>query len=306
MGELTLGDRPMAEISDPELVAWMNEATDGNRLQRPTAALYVAVFRILDQDGVPATARHLFYALTARGLVPKSERGYARACYHLLQMRRRGLLPYGFIADNTRQRQKAKSYDGLGAYLQEGAASYRRAFWATQADYVEVWTEKDAIAGILAQETLEWDVPLVVVRGFVSETFAFEAADAIKEQNTRGKVAHVYYFGDWDPSGVSISEDIQRKLAGFGARLTFTRLAVTREQIEAWRLPTRPIKRGDTRAKSWEGGECVEVDAIPARVLRQLCREAIERHADREAIDKLRQAEALERRTLQEMAETLD
>jgi hypothetical protein len=32
---------------------------------------------------------------------------------------------------------------------------------------VEVWTEKDAITGVVRPVTLEWDVPLVVAKGYV-------------------------------------------------------------------------------------------------------------------------------------------
>jgi len=46
-------------------------------------------------------------------------------------------------------------------------------------------------------------------------------------------------------------------------------------------LPTRPGKAGE----SW----AVEVDAIEPRVLRDLCRGAIEQHVNREELDYLRQ-----------------
>ena len=291
-------------MSDGELLGWMyavNEKHGGNRLQRKTAALWLAAMRLLDRDGVPTTTRHLFYGLEGLGYVRKTEAGYNSVGYHVLQMRRRGVIPYGFIADNTRQRRKPATFGSLDAYLNYGAQAYRRALWATEADYVEVWTEKDAIAGVLSTVTVEWDVPLLVVRGFVSETFVYEAADEIKAQTERGKRAHLYYFGDWDPSGLAISADIERKLKGFGAAFTFTRLAVTPEQIEQLRLPTRPPKPKDSRGKHW-AGECVEVDAIPSRTLRELCEAAILAHIDREKVDRLRKTEEVERESLAEMA----
>jgi hypothetical protein len=59
----------------------------------------------------------------------------------------------------------------------------------------------------------------------------------------------------------------------------FVRVAVNPEQIEEFDLPTRPTKKTDSRAKTFEG-ESVEVDAIPPARLRQMVEEyANERRA---------------------------
>jgi len=97
----------------------------------------------------------------------------------------------------------------------------------------------------------------------------------------------VYYFGDHDPSGVDIARNTEARLREFAsddADIEFHRLAVTAEQIVEWALPTRPTKRTDTRARDWIGGS-VEVDAIPPRILRDMCNNAIVGHFD---IDRLR------------------
>ena len=59
----------------------------------------------------------------------------------------------------------------------------------------------------------------------------------------------------------------------------FKRLAVPPWQIGAWELPTRPTKTKDPRARGFEG-ESVEVDAIPAQLLRAIVRDAIEQHIE--------------------------
>ena len=67
------------------------------------------------------------------------------------------------------------------------------------------------------------------------------------------KPAHVYHFGDLDPSGVDAARDIEAKLRRYApeAEIYFSRPAVTREQVEAWNLPSRPTKTTDTRAKKF-------------------------------------------------------
>lgn len=48
------------------------------------------------------TVRQVFYRATVHGLVEKAESGYAKVQTDLVQMRRAGVLPYGWLADNTR------------------------------------------------------------------------------------------------------------------------------------------------------------------------------------------------------------
>jgi hypothetical protein len=166
--------------------------------------------------------------------------------------------------------------------------------------YVEVWTEKDAIAGVLLEETAPWDVPLMVSRGFSSITYLHEAAEAIAQQ---GKPAFLCYFGDHDPSGVTIDRKIEQRLRLFapGADLTFQRIAVTQQQIRDWSLPTRPTKKTDSRSKNFKG-RSVEVDAIDPRQLRQLARDCIEAHVDRRQLEITKVAEANERLLLKGFA----
>ncbi len=70
------------------------------------------------------------------------------------------------------------------------------------------------------------------------------------------------------------------------------------EQIEEWKLPTRPTKRTDTRARNF-AGESVEVDAIPPADLRDLCRVCIEQHIDQHTLERTQLVEQAERDTLQ-------
>jgi hypothetical protein len=66
------------------------------------------------------------------------------------------------------------------------------------------------------------------------------------------------------------------------------------EQIREWSLPTRPTKQSDPRAKRFRG-ESVELDAIPPAKLRALVKECIERHVDRDHIERMKRIEKAER-----------
>jgi hypothetical protein len=247
----------------------------------------------------PATVRQVFYLAETRGLVPKTEHGYDAVGRYLLQMRVDGRVPFAWVADHTRWARKPPSHASLGAALQSTVRNYRRSLWDGQPAYVEVWCEKDALAGVLYEETRAWDVPLMVTRGFSSVTFLHEAAAEIRGKD---RPAYLYYFGDHDPSGVAVDQSIERRLRQFApeAEIHFRRVAVLPEQVTAWGLPARPTKCSDSRSKTFRG-DSVEVDAISPVRLRQLVRENIERHIDRHAWEATRAAERAERETLRRL-----
>jgi hypothetical protein len=160
--------------------------------------------------------------------------------------------------------------------------------------YIEIWVEKDALAGVILPITVQYDIPLMVARGFSSITFLNSAAEAIADQN---KPAYIYHLGDWDPWGQRAGDKIEETLRERGAEIHFEKLAVTAEQIEGWELPSRPTKQVGI-GKDWEGGDSVELDAIHPDDLRNLVREAIEQHIDPGQLETLRVAEESERELL--------
>jgi hypothetical protein len=262
-----------------------------------------AIVAILEADN-PQTVRQIFYALTVRSVIKKAEIEYQRTVVRLLgDMREDGDIPFEWIADNTRWMRKPTTFTGLESCLSNTSKFYRRDLWAAMPVYVEVWCEKDALAGVLMEETEVYDVPLMVARGYASITFLHSAAMAIE---AKGKPAFIYHFGDLDPSGVDAARDIEAKLRRYApeAEITFARPAVTREQVELWNLPTRPTKQSDTRAKKFANATSVELDAIPAHQLRALVRECIERHVDQDQLALLRVAEQSERELLTKWAAT--
>jgi len=249
----------------------------------------------------PMTVRQAFYALVSEGVIEKTEAEYKQTVVRLLvEMRREGEIPFSWIADNTRWMRKPDTFSSLEQALEHTAEFYRRALWNDQDAYVEIWCEKDALAGVIMEETDPYDVPLMVTRGYPSLSFLHSAAEAIAEQE---KPAFIYYFGDRDPSGVDIPRHVERGLREMApdADITFTCVAVTLEQVQELGLPTRPTKQTDTRARTFEG-ESVELDAIPPLTLRGMVSECIEAHIDPHVLRRTQAIEAEERNTLREMA----
>jgi hypothetical protein len=241
----------------------------------------------------PMTVRQVFYQATVRGLVEKAESGYAKVQTDLTLMRRAGELPYDWLTDNTRWQRKPLSFNGVDEALKETARLYRKNLWANADAYVEIWLEKDALAGVILPITAAYDVPLMVARGYASLSFLYSAAEYI---NSLDVPTYIYHLGDFDPSGVNAGEKIEETLGEMApdAEIYFERIAVTPEQIEEFELPTRPTKVTDSRSKGFSALS-VEIDAIAPNMLRAIVSEAIEIHLPEHEYEVLKAAEQSQR-----------
>ncbi len=253
----------------------------------------------------PATVRQVFYQAVVRGLVPKDEtEGYRLVQRRLLSLRERGTIPYGWITDNARIVRRRARWQSPDEFAREAAARYRKDYWAEAEVRVEVWLEKDALAGVLLPTVVdECGLDLYVTRGFASVSYLQEAAEFIEED---GRQTFVYLLTDLDPSGLSIAETVECELVERAVTNPpeVERIAVTREQIDRYGLPTRPTKANDSRAATFvkeHGTGSVELDAIPPDTLRELVRSHIEDHMDSDQLRILKLAEREERRLLSEM-----
>jgi hypothetical protein len=255
----------------------------------------------------PITVRGLYYQAEVAGVpgIDKTESSYGKVQRQVLNLRRSGDLEYEHIADATRWMRKPNSYDSIEDALEETAKLYRRNLWRDADDYVEVWCEKDALAGVIYPVTSKYDVPLMVARGFSSETFAYEAVAARGDDERN---YYVYYLGDFDRSGHDAAESLQEKLERFADdcpfEVIFEHIAVTKEQIDRLRLPTRPHKRNSPADKAWPYSFACELDAIPADDLRTLVESAIEAHLPQDQYAILKVAERSEREILRNFVNT--
>ena len=78
------------------------------------------------------------------------------------------------------------------------------------------------------------------------------------------------------------------------------------EDIERFDLMTLPVKRTDTRAKSFiekYGDRAVELDALPPNELKQRIRTVIERNIDIDKWERMESIENQERMTLDKFIE---
>jgi hypothetical protein len=127
----------------------------------------------------PVTLRGVFYRAVSAGAVEKTELGYRLVGRQLLKLRRTGRVSYADITDGTRWINRPSTWGSLDQMLEDASSSYRRTLWHNQAAEVHIYTEKDAISGVILPVTERWDVPLGVIRGYSSESFTWSVAQSV-------------------------------------------------------------------------------------------------------------------------------
>lgn len=248
-------------------------------LSRKTLPLAAVAVELL-ADRSPDTVRGVMYAVVSAGWLPDtSAKSYGRIQRILNTLRRRSVIPFGWIVDNIRDTEKPSSWSGLADFSDTVKDAYRRDYWASLPDYVCIIVEKDTVAGRVAPITREYDVPLHPLRGFSSTTFAHSIGARWREIR---KPIWAYYIGDHDPSGRDIERNIRERLTEFSGReFSWRRLAVEPEHFEEFGIIPLAPKKKDTRYRRFlerYGPDCAEVEAVPADVLRGMVEDAIRAH----------------------------
>ena len=165
----------------------------------------------------PATVRAVCYRLFVAGLIDSMEkRNTSRVSVQLTWAREQGIIPWDWIVDETRKAERLVCWDDPEDCAQQISRQYRRDNWSDQTLHLEVWSEKGTMRGTLMPILLEYGVTFGVLHGFSSATTAYDAAQRIKyEDEDAGRTVVIFYIGDWDPSGLFMSEQPRRRARCF-------------------------------------------------------------------------------------------
>lgn len=257
--------------------------------------------------GLVVTLRQLYYQFVARDLIKNKQSEYKRLGSVINDARLAGKIDWNLLQDRTRNLSKLSHWDTPGGVIKSAAGSYHRNLWESQAQYVEVWIEKDALLGVIEGVCEEWDVPFFSCRGYTSQSEMWAASQRLRgKERVDGKVTHIIHLGDHDPSGKDMSRDIQDRLALFRANTKVHRIALNMNQVEQYTPPPNPAKITDSRATAYIeefGDESWELDALDPDVLIDLIRGTIEAHCDVEEFEAAKAVQEEERELLVETSE---
>jgi hypothetical protein len=229
----------------------------------------IAAMHAAAQAAQPITGRGIGYKLFVAHLIASMSRPDMRRVYRLLLVaREQGIIPWEWIVDETRGLEVRSSWADPAAFVRTVSRAYRRDFWMQQPLRVEIWSEKGTVRGVLAPVLNAYGVGFRVVHGFSGATPVHEIA-----QDDDGRPLIILYIGDFDPSGMFMSEvDLPDRLAKYGGdHVSLKRIALTRAQLSG--LPSFPAsdKRKDPRYPWFVrnyGKRCWELDALDPNHLR--------------------------------------
>src|SRR5574341_258871 len=243
------------------------------------------------QQGLRLTARQLYYQFVSRALIPNKDSEYKKLTALLTDARYAGMIDWDAIEDRGREPNTPNEWDSLQDRVESALNNYRLPRWKGQDKYVELWVEKQALAGVLEPIAYEFHATLMVNKGYSSASAMKVSAERIKEaciidrelyddiygrlertnhldeddeerreamQYMRENIEQairtpiVLYLGDHDPSGEDMVRDIKERLKEFGVLwLQVEKVGLTIAQVRQYNPPPNPAKVADPRAKDY-------------------------------------------------------
>lgn len=237
------------------------------------------------QQGYDLTLRQLYYQFVSRDLLANSQENYKRLGSIINDARLAGLIDWSHITDRTRNLASQPHWRNPEEIISICARQFAVDKWAIQSYRVEVWIEKEALAGVFERVCTEHDVPYFCCRGYTSQSEMWAAGQRLLGYRKQGQQTIILHFGDHDPSGIDMSRDIRDRLAMFmnGTAPEFRRLALNMPQIQQYQPPPNPAKATDARFADYQqqhGDESWELDALEPAVLAALVEEALDEIRD--------------------------
>ena len=240
----------------------------------------IAAMKKIAQETHPITGRGIGYKLFAAGHIGGMNE--MNVVYRALKIaREEGEIPWEWIVDETRDlelistwRNPSQCADGF---------FYRRDLWQTQPHTVEVWSEKGTVRGVLWPVLSKLGVGFRVMHGFSSATSVY----GVSNQGNDNRPLVALYIGDWDPSGLCMSEhDLPKRIKEYdGSHITLKRIALTADQTAPLRSFSVESKTRDPRYEWFKqnyGDQCWELDAMDPNELRSVVETEINALIDRE------------------------
>lgn len=231
-----------------------------------------------EAQGFILTLRQLYYQFVSRGLVTNDTKSYKRLGEAINDGRLAGLIDWYAIEDRTRNLKSLSFWESPKSIIESAAAGYRIDKWKDQPNRIEVWIEKEALAGVFERVCHEMEVPFFSCRGYTSQSEMWSAGQRLKRICEGGQEPIILYFGDHDPSGVDMTRDIRDRLKLFMGGIEVSRLALNMDQIEEHEPPPNPAKITDSRSGAYIeafGNDSWELDALEPALLADLVRKAV-------------------------------
>jgi hypothetical protein len=243
------------------------------------------IIRGYQAQGYDLTLRQVYYQLVSRDLLANQQKEYDRLGSIINDARLTGLIDWSAIVDRTRNIRGVATYDNPEELIARNVWQYSIDKWENQKYRLEVWIEKDALAGVFSRVCNRNQVDFFSCRGYTSQSEMYVAAKRHQGYIEAGQTPIILHFGDHDPSGIDMSRDIRERLEMFnyGEAIKVDRLALNMNQVKQYNPPPNPNKETDSRSPGYTriyGAYSWELDALNPETLSALVEEAVDEFRD--------------------------
>lgn len=257
----------------------------------------VQIVNQYEDMGYKLTLRQLHYQLVSNNWIVNHQTAYKKLGAILDDCRYAGVIDWDSIEDRGRVPKLTYWVHDIPNALQDTIDSYRLDRQKGQKLAIELWTEKDALSGILGRSTHKYHIRLVVNKGYTSSSAVYEAYERIiQNYGMKHQRTIILYFGDHDPSGLDMIRDISERLSFMLANGQYkikdpsilfevVQIGLNIRQVRQYKLPPNPTKMTDSRSGPYIeefGNECWEVDALKPDILTSIVETNIEELLDLE------------------------
>lgn len=236
------------------------------------------------KQGYILTLRQLYYQFVSRDFLANTLQNYKMLGNVINDARLAGLIDWAWMEDRTRNMKENGHWTNPAAIVEACASQFQLDKWVDQPFYVEIWVEKEALAGVVERAARNMDVPFFSCRGYVSQSEMHSAAvERFKTKAERGRKGIIVHLGDHDPSGIDMTRDIEDRFDTFQVPVKVNRIALNYDQIQTYNPPPNPAKMTDSRFDGYSirfGDESWELDALNPKTLVSLMRDAVLSYRD--------------------------
>ena len=166
-------------------------------------------------QGYDLTLRQLYYVFVSRDAIPNTEQSYKRLGSIVNDARLAGYLDWDWLVDRGRQIDALSHWAHPRRIIETAASQFHLDWWHDQPLHVEVWVEKQALAGVVERVCNQYDVTSLACKGYMSQSEQHAAGMRMLHHIRNGKRVHVLHLGDHDPSGIDMTRDNEERLRGF-------------------------------------------------------------------------------------------
>jgi hypothetical protein len=276
------------------------------------------------RQGYTLSLRQLYYQLVTGNVIINDDALYRKISSIKDDLVYSGALDWSFIEDRTRKPWLSYAVTGIENSLEDTIDQYKLNRQKGQPVTLEIWSEKDAISGILRRVTSKYHVRLNVNKGYGSSSSFYSAYQRAVESLNEGRPFYIGYFGDHDPSGLDMIRDIKERIdfmLNNGTQLNATGIecfyqgffkvvpiGLTMKQIKKYGPPENPAKLDDPRADKYVqtyGPVSWEVDALKPPVIVEIAETWVLKYLEESLYQKMLRKEERHKKALREATDKL-